>query len=241
MICQIYRYLRSVISFLFIKIMPEFEESAQKDIVPVSEASVEKSHAVTDISNNDIIENHQSDVTNDAVSAEKHNDGNAQNGRYLLKRGRLPQSKSVAAVEKRTSANVVDVEHDAIGIRADNAVKRQAQVKKTTRVVDDGAEKTNVSTKKRQPASRSKESTRKQVVSKTVTNKSAEKAQVQPKCVCCCLKKIWEKFVKIFSYKKQQPTKNRFAHEGKQRGQQSKRHGNNKSHYRHQNNHKKSA
>ena len=37
------------------KIMPEFEESAQKDVVPVSEASVEKSHAVTDISNNDIM------------------------------------------------------------------------------------------------------------------------------------------------------------------------------------------
>lgn len=221
--------------------MPEFEESDQKDVASMSDAKVEKSQNMTNASNNDVVENKQSDIANGAVGAEKHNEVNAQNGRYLLKRGRLPQSKSVAAVEKRTSANVVDVEHDAIGIRADNAVKQQAHVKKTTRVVDDGAEKTNVSTKKRKPASRSKESTRKQVASKTVTNKSAEKVQVQPKCTCCCLKKIWEKFVKIFSCKKQQPTKNRFAHEGKQRGQQSKRHGNNKSHYRQQNNHKKSA
>lgn len=216
--------------------MPEFEESDQKDVVPMSDAKVEKSPDVTNASNDDVVENKQSDVVNDTASAEKPSDGNTQNGRYLLKRGRLPQSKSSAAVEKRTSANVVDVEHDAIGIRADNTPKRPMPVKKTTRVVDDEAKKTNGQSKKRQQTNRSKDN-----ASKQVANKPVEKQSSQKECKCCGLKGLLKKIIEFFSGKEQQPTKNRFAHENKQRGQQSKRHGNNKSHHRRQNNSKKSV
>ena len=218
--------------------MPEFEESDKKDVVPMSDEKIEKSQDITNTSTNDVVENKQSDVASDNIIAEKHSDSNPQNGRYLLKRGRLPQQKSLsaAAAEKRTSANVVDVEHDAIGIRADNSPKRPSSVKKTTRVIDDDAKKSNVQSKKRQQTNRSSDNVRKQG-----TNKSAEQQSSQKECKCCGLKGLLKKIIAFFSGKKQQPAKNRFAHENKQRGQQAKRHGDNKSHHRRQNNPKKPA
>ncbi|MDR2779246.1 MAG: hypothetical protein LBB16_03100 [Puniceicoccales bacterium] len=60
--------------------------------------------------------------------------------RYALKRGRIPQTRNFSESDEIASANVVDVEHDAIGSRSKDEpvppVPRESPIKKSTEIIE---------------------------------------------------------------------------------------------------------